>query len=110
MREQHLAHQNPRESSNNPNRPHVKDFSLGFLTGSVVLPLAVIGYLSSGLADVRSDASVPRWAARLMYSSIHASVRRAAPRLQNPFPASDETLIAGGKLYLTIALVGTVSL
>jgi mono/diheme cytochrome c family protein len=36
-----------------------------------------------------------------MYASVHASVRRTVPSdLKSPLPSSDETLIAGGKLYL----------
>ena len=35
-----------------------------------------------------------------MFSAAHASVRRRAPELPNPVPATDENLIAGGKIYL----------
>lgn len=78
----------------------MKNFSLGFLTGVFVLLLAAAGYLASGLGDVRSDVPIPRWAARMLSSSVHASVRREAPNVQNPLATGDETLIAGGKLYL----------
>jgi mono/diheme cytochrome c family protein len=35
-----------------------------------------------------------------MFSAVHASVRRRAPEIPNPVPATDENLIAGGKVYL----------
>ena len=78
----------------------VKNFLLGFLTGLMILIRGAAGYLGSGLADVRADAPIPVWASHLMYSSIHAAVRCSATKENNPLPASDETLITGGKLYL----------
>jgi mono/diheme cytochrome c family protein len=36
----------------------------------------------------------------MMTAAVHASVRRHAPELANPFPPSDETLVAGGKIFL----------
>src|SRR5882762_1127799 len=79
----------------------MKNFIAGFLAGILVLITGVLGYLRLGLLDARSDAAIPDWTARFLYSGIHASVRRTAPKLQNPLPQSDETLIAGGKLYLS---------
>lgn len=78
----------------------MKNFLLGFLTGLVIVVLAALGYLRAGLVDVRADEPVPRWQAALLYSSIHASIRRIAPRAENPSPPGDATLIAGGKIYL----------
>ncbi len=78
----------------------MKNFLLGFVTGLIVLVLCVAGYLRLGFLDVRADVPVSGATARVLYSGIHASVRRAAPSMQNPLSRSDETLIAGGKLYL----------
>jgi mono/diheme cytochrome c family protein len=78
----------------------VKNFIAGFIAGLVVLILCTVGYLRLGFLDVRSDVPVSAVTAHLLHSGIHASVRRAAPKTQNPLPRSDETLIAGGKLYL----------
>ena len=78
----------------------MKNFLFGLLTGLVILFLAVAGYLATGLADVRADAPIPAWTAHLAYFAIHASVRRSAPRQDNPLPATEETLVAGGRLYL----------
>ncbi|MGC1448592.1 MAG: cytochrome c [Candidatus Sulfotelmatobacter sp.] len=79
----------------------MKRFIIGFLTGGLVLILFVLGYLRLGMADARADAPTPAWATRWMFSSVHASIRRAVPYdLKSPVPTSDEALIAGGKLYL----------
>jgi mono/diheme cytochrome c family protein len=78
----------------------VKNFLLGALAAIVVPALAAIVYLGLGFASIASDAKPPAWETRLMYNAVHASVRRSAPKLQSPLPANDETVIAGGKLYL----------
>lgn len=79
----------------------MKRFVIGFVTGGVVLTLCALAYLRLGLADVSADASTPAWATHWMFSAVHASIRRTVPaELKSPLPADDETLIAGGKLYL----------
>jgi mono/diheme cytochrome c family protein len=79
----------------------MKRFVLGFLTGGLLLIVCGLGYLNLGLADVAADAPTPAWATRWMFASVHASIRRSAPHdLKSPVPTGDETLIAGGKLYL----------
>jgi mono/diheme cytochrome c family protein len=79
----------------------MKNFLLGALAAIVLLAIATFTYLGLGFASINSDAKPPEWEARLMYRAIHASVRRSAPNLQSPLPATDETVIAGGKLYLS---------
>ena len=78
----------------------MKNFIVGFLAGTLTLFTGVFGYLRLGLVDARSDVAMSERTAHFLYSGIHASVRRTAPKSQNPLPQSDETLIAGGKLYL----------
>lgn len=78
----------------------MKSFLLGVSSGALFLILAAIVYLRLGLAEIRADAPVYAWVSRCLSSAVHASVRRTAPALQNPLPSSDETLIAGAKLYL----------
>jgi mono/diheme cytochrome c family protein len=78
----------------------MKNFFAGFLAGTIVLIIGVLSYLQLGLLDVRSDVPSSDLTARFLYTSIHASVRRSASQMQNPLPHSNETLIAGGKLYL----------
>jgi thiosulfate dehydrogenase len=81
-------------------RDGVKKFVLGFVTGIAVLWLGVWSYLELGLAGVRADEKAPRWESRLMSSAVRASVRRSAPKIRNPVPPTDESLVAGGKLYM----------
>jgi len=79
----------------------MKRFVFGFLTGGLVLALGIAGYFTLGLANVAADAHHSKWITQWMISSVHASIRRTAPRnLESPLPASEENLIAGGKLYL----------
>jgi mono/diheme cytochrome c family protein len=78
----------------------MKNFILGALAAVVVLALGALGYFGLGFAAVGADAKPSAWEARLMDSAVHASVRRQAPRVQNPLAPRDETLIAGGRLYL----------
>jgi mono/diheme cytochrome c family protein len=79
----------------------LKKFSIGFVTGGILLIVSVLGYLRLGLVNVAADAPAPAWETRWMFSSVHSSIRREVPAdLRNPQPEDDESLIAGGKLYL----------
>jgi mono/diheme cytochrome c family protein len=78
----------------------VRNFLFGFLSAIVLLVVGILGYLILGFAEVRGDIRPPSWEGRLMYSSVHASVRRYAPEQPNPIPPTDENLIAGGKIYM----------
>jgi mono/diheme cytochrome c family protein len=78
----------------------VKNFLFGVLLTMVVLVVGGFLYLRLGFAEVRADLP-PGWVdSALMHSAVHASVRRRAPEIPNPIPATDENLIAGGKFYL----------
>jgi mono/diheme cytochrome c family protein len=78
----------------------VKNFLFGVLFTMVVLVVGGFLYLRLGFAEVRADLP-PGWVdSALMPSAVHASVRRRAPKIPNPIPATDENLIAGGKFYL----------
>lgn len=74
--------------------------ALGFLTSVVLIVVGTWVYLEAGFADMRSDEDPSAWESRLMYSAVHASVRRRAPKLRNPFPVTDELLIAGRETLL----------
>jgi mono/diheme cytochrome c family protein len=78
----------------------MKNFLLGMLFTLCVLAVGACAYLRLGLSEVRADISPSRWESSLMRMSIHASVRREAPELSNPWKPTDDTLIAGGKIYL----------
>jgi mono/diheme cytochrome c family protein len=77
----------------------MKNFLLGIVFALSVLIAGALGYLLLGFADVRGDMPPSRLESALMRSAVHASVRRQAPLAANPFPPTNETLIAGGKIY-----------
>jgi mono/diheme cytochrome c family protein len=78
----------------------MKHFLYGVVTTVIVLGAGLLIYLRLGLAEVRADVPGTSIEASVMNQAVHASVRRRAPEVANPVPASDENLIAGGKIYL----------
>ena len=78
----------------------MKHFLLGVLATIAIIAIGSFAYLRMGLAEVRGDLPPSRLESVLMSSAVRASVRREAPEIPNPFPPTDENLIAGGKLYI----------
>jgi mono/diheme cytochrome c family protein len=78
----------------------VRNFLGGVLFTVLLVLVGGLAYLRFGFAEVRADFPPSKWEKALMFSSVHASVRRRAPDIPNPVPATDENLIAGGKIYL----------
>jgi mono/diheme cytochrome c family protein len=78
----------------------MKNFVVGGLGAIVFLAVVAIGYVAFGFAALGADAKPFAWEAEIMDSAVHASVRRRAPNVQNPVVPTDETLVAGGKLFL----------
>jgi mono/diheme cytochrome c family protein len=78
----------------------LRSFIVGAIAAIVVLGVGAVGYLGLGLASMEADAKPPAWETEWMNSTVHASVRRRASGIQNPLTPTDETVIAGGKLYM----------
>lgn len=78
----------------------MKQFLLGSVVTLLVLGVAGFLYLRLGLAEVRADVPPSQLESSLMRMAVHASVRRHAPEIPNPVAATEENLIAGGKMYL----------
>ncbi len=78
----------------------MRNFLGGVLFTVLLLLVGGLAYLRFGFAEVRADLPPSRWEKALMFSAVHASVRRRAPEMPNPVPATDENLIAGGRVYL----------
>jgi len=78
----------------------VRNFLAGIVVAAVVLILGGLAYLRLGFAEVRADLPPSPWERTLMFSAVHASVRRRAPEMPNPVAPTDENLIVGGKIYL----------
>ena len=79
----------------------MKNFLLGVLATLLVLSLAVFAYLRLGFAEARADVPPSRLESVLLGPAVRASVRRQAPEIRNPFPPTDQNLIAGGKIYFS---------
>jgi mono/diheme cytochrome c family protein len=79
----------------------MKNFILGILFTIFTLALAGFAYLRLGFVEVRADVPASRLEAALLVPAVHASVRRHAPEIPNPVPATNENLIAGGRVYFS---------
>lgn len=78
----------------------MKNFVLGVVCTLLVTVVGGLGYLLMGFGEVRGDLPPSRLETMLMKRAVHASVRREAPEVANPFPPTDDNLIAGGRVYL----------
>jgi mono/diheme cytochrome c family protein len=78
----------------------VKTFLKGFAVGTIVLILLALLVLETGLVDIRADVAPSPVISRFLDIATHASIRRHASALQSPLPDNEQTLIAGGQLYL----------
>jgi mono/diheme cytochrome c family protein len=75
----------------------------GLIAGVIlaVVATAIAGYviIRTGTLPANADERPPRfevWAAK---TSLHATLRRSAPRVTNPLPETPQNLAAGIKLY-----------
>jgi mono/diheme cytochrome c family protein len=78
----------------------MKNFVIGFVMPFVLLPLVVFAYCALGLADTPSDLNPPRWETAIMQPAVRAAVKRNARNLSAPSAATEDSIIAGGKLYV----------
>ncbi len=78
----------------------MKKFLIGFVAPFVLLPLVVLVYFALGFAETRSDLSPPAWETALMKPTVRAAVKRNAANLSAPGVATEDSIIAGGKLYV----------
>lgn len=78
----------------------MRNLILGAVCMLLVLMAGACGYSLLGFAEVRGDLPPSRMESAFMTRAVHASVRREAPEIANPFPPTDENLTAGGKIYL----------
>ena len=78
----------------------MKNFLLGVLFTLFFGLLAAFAYIRLGFIEVRADIPATRFETALLGPANRASVRRHAPEIPNPVQPTDETLLAGGKIYL----------
>jgi len=78
----------------------MKNFILGFASALLLIPAIAVACFAFGYTEVRSDQKPSALETRIMRSAVRNSVRRSASNLPAPPPASNEAIIAGGKLYV----------
>ncbi len=77
----------------------LKGFVAGVFATVAAGLLAAYALIASGRIPANADTSPPhleRWAAR---KSLHATLRREAPKEAPPIPAAEANLLAGAKIY-----------
>jgi len=77
----------------------MKNFILGFIAAFLLIPGVALACFALGWTEVRSDLKPSSLETRIMRSAVRGSVRRGASALPAPPPATNEAIIAGGKLY-----------
>jgi mono/diheme cytochrome c family protein len=78
----------------------MRNFLVGFVTPFILLPLVVLAYFALGIANSTSDVKPPAWESAVMKPSVRAAVKRSAASLSVPSAATEDSIIAGGKLYV----------
>jgi len=80
----------------------VKKNILAFLAGLALLPVAAILIASFGLWPTKATApGPPGWERLWAQSALRSSLEREARGVTNPVTVSNETLLAGMKIYRT---------
>jgi thiosulfate dehydrogenase len=74
-------------------------FLTGFLMGAAALPALGLLFAFRGSLPIAATSLPPEWESRLAGRAITASLARESEWLKNPLEATDETLLAGLKLY-----------
>ena len=78
----------------------MKNFWIGFATPFILIPLALLAYLALGMGNTPADVRPPAWETAIMKPAVHAAVKRNVANLSAPSAATEEFIIAGGKLYV----------
>jgi mono/diheme cytochrome c family protein len=78
----------------------MKIFWIGFVMPFVLLPLVVLAYFASGLSNTSADVKPPAWETAIIKPAVRAAVKRNAANLMAPGAATEDSIIAGGKLYV----------
>jgi len=77
----------------------VRKFILGVIITAVVLVLGGFIFAMLGFIPTNANTAPPRLEQRLAQGALDASMKRHAPQVTNPLPASDQNLIDGMKIY-----------
>jgi thiosulfate dehydrogenase len=77
----------------------MRNFSVGFIVGFLILPLIVLIAASAGLWNSQATAEPSSMETRLARLAFSQSVRRQAPIQPNPVEANDQNLLDGLKIF-----------
>jgi mono/diheme cytochrome c family protein len=78
----------------------MKNFLIGFVAPFVLIPLLTIAYFALGFTDTPSDVKPPVWEPAIIKPAVRAAVKHSAANLTIPSAATEDSIIAGGKLYV----------
>ena len=77
----------------------MRSFIVGIIVTVVVALVAGIVIAQFGLMPTNADATPPAFETRIAANALDASMERHAPRVTNPVPATDQTLMEGMQIY-----------
>ena len=77
----------------------MRNFILGIIVTIALIVAVGLVFIYYGLLPTTADVAPPEFEANLAMSAMDASMERHAPQIANPVPVTDESLIAGMKLY-----------
>ena len=77
----------------------MRGFILGVIVTLIVLFGVGLAIADLGFLPTSADATPPAFETRMASSALDASMDRHAPRVNNPVPVTDESLIDGAKIY-----------
>jgi mono/diheme cytochrome c family protein len=79
----------------------MRRFLLGFIAAVVMVLLAEFLWVRLGFVSSRADVPESPLERRVAMPSLDASLDRHAPQAHNPIAVTDESLLAGMKIYQT---------
>jgi mono/diheme cytochrome c family protein len=77
----------------------MRNFILGLVLTVLALLIVGAGAALLGFLPTSANATPPHLEAQIAGAALDASMERHAPRVNNPLPPTDETLIDGMKIY-----------
>lgn len=78
----------------------MKSYIAGVLSALILVPVALAAYFFAGLAPIGSDGKPSALESTVMSFAVRTSVRRHANEIGSMPAASEQAVVAGGKLYM----------
>src|SRR5689334_11128349 len=79
----------------------MRNFILGIIVTIFLIVAVGLVLVDYGLLPTNADVAPPEFEQKLAMRAMDASMERHAPQIANPVPVTDQSLIAGMKLYST---------